>query len=412
MAERLTSLAYANSNINPTFNPRSVSLDIRSPEELAAVNHFLLTLGRDVVSAHESRNSNTQAYNYFDYEQLSHLGLTGMPGIPTPGTTGHSSNTYTNPGGQQSSQNAFYAASPSMRSGQPLTSTASYGGLYPSVHDLANPSLFSATNIERRMSNDSNSGGGVALPPPTSSPYAAAAYQQPSPNSHMRPTPPLDSSSPHSSLSSPSYSTPPHTHQKDAAVVYDRNSRRVVPPAVLASADYTSKSMRSIVPLKTIPARSSSPDDSEASSSRQSSPTHISSPTPPLLTSLARPLYPHIKSGDDDLKLPPLHRHYPPLSPPASPAREHAGPVLPSLREVAASAGTSTAASGVEERLSRRLDGMKLNGRSNDDPARHASLIRDLLVTINDRYRAQFAPAPPVPNSPASTVHDVEMPAA
>ncbi|KAF8273978.1 hypothetical protein EI94DRAFT_1434037, partial [Lactarius quietus] len=82
MAERLTSLAYANSNVNPTFNPRSVSLDIRSPEELAAVNHFLLTLGRDVVSAQESRlSSNPQAYNYFDYDQLSHLGLTGMPGM-------------------------------------------------------------------------------------------------------------------------------------------------------------------------------------------------------------------------------------------------------------------------------------------------------------------------------------------
>lgn len=406
MAERLTSLAYANSNVNATFNPRSVSLDIRSPEELAAVNHFLLTLGRDVVSAQESRlSSNPQAYNYFDYEHLSHLGLTGMPGMPTPGTTGHSSNTFTNAGGQHSSQTAFYTNTPSMRVGQPLTST-SYGGLYPSVQDLANPGLLSATNIERRMSSDSSNGGGVALPPPTSSPYATAGYQQPSPMSHLRPTPPLDSSSPHSSLSSPSNSTPPHLGQKDS--VYDRNSRRVAPPAVLASADYTSKSMRSIVPLKTVPVRSSSPDDSEPSSSRQSS------PTPPLLTSslLARPLYPHIKSGDDDLKLPPLHTLYPSLSPPSSPVREHAGPVLPSLREVAASAGTSAAASGMEERLSRRLDGMKLSGRSSDDRARHAALIRDLLVTINDRYRTQFTPASPVPNSPASSVHDVEMPAA
>ena len=404
MAERLSSLAYANSNVNASFNPRSVSLDIRSPEELAAVNHFLLTLGRDVVSAQESRlNSNTQPYNYFDYEQLSHLGLTGMPGIPTP-ATGHSSNAYTNAGGQHSSQTALYTANPSMRAGQPLASTASYGGLYPSVHDLANPSLFSATNIERRMSNDSNSGGGIALPPPTSSTYAPTAHQQPSTISHMRPTPPLDS--PHSSLSSPSSSTPPHPHQKDTAAVYDRNSRRVVPPAILASADYSSKSMRSIVPLKTVPALNSSPDHSEPSSSRQSSPTHPSSPT---TSSLARALYPHIKPGDDDLKLPPLHRHYPSLSPPSSPAREHAGPVLPSLREVTASAAP---ASGVEERLSRRLDGLKLSGRSNDDRARHAALIRDLLMTINDRYRAQFAPAPPVPNSPASTVHDVEMPAA
>ncbi|KAF8273977.1 hypothetical protein EI94DRAFT_976277 [Lactarius quietus] len=48
------------------------------------------------------------------------------------------------------------------------------------------------------------------------------------------------------------------------------------------------------------------------------------------------------------------------------------------------------AASGVEERLSRRLDGMKLSGRSNDDRARHATLIRDLLVTINERYRAHL----------------------
>ncbi|EEB96700.1 hypothetical protein MPER_04122, partial [Moniliophthora perniciosa FA553] len=53
MAERLNNLAYpphGNGGNNPTgtFNPRSVSLDIRTPEELAAVNQFLVTLGRDV----------------------------------------------------------------------------------------------------------------------------------------------------------------------------------------------------------------------------------------------------------------------------------------------------------------------------------------------------------------------------
>ncbi|KAI9444697.1 hypothetical protein H4582DRAFT_1806745 [Lactarius indigo] len=409
MAERLTSLAYANSSANVNFNPRSVSLDIRSPEELAAVNNFLLTLGRDVVSVESRPSSNTQTYSsYFDYDQLSHLGLTGMPGITTSGTTGHSPSTYPSTNGQHPSQTAFYATNSSVRASQPLTSS-SYGGLYPSVHDVANPVLFSTANIERRMSSGSNSGSGIALPPPTSPPYTPA-YQQPSPIGHMRPTPPLDLSSPHSSLSSPSNSTPPHMHQKDTAIVYDRSSRRVAPPAVLASADYTSKSMRAVLPLKAIPTRSSSPEYSEPGSSRQSSPTNPSSPSLPTSSLLARPLYPHIKSGDDDLKLPPLHRHYPTLSPPSSPVREHAGPVLPSLREVAASAGTPTSASGVEERLSRRLDGMKLSGRSNDDRARHAALIRDLLVTINERYRAQFTPAPP--ESSAPTVHDVEMPAA
>ena len=400
MAERLSTLAYANSDVNPTFNPRSVSLDIRSPEELAAVNHFLLTLGRDVVSAHESRvSSNIQAYsNYFDYDQLSHLGLTGMPGMPTSGATGHSSSTYPNASGQHSQP--FYATNPSMR--QPATSAASYCGLYPSVHD---PALFSAANIERRMSSGSSSG--VVLPPPTSPSYTHATYQQP------RPTPPLDSSSPHSSLSSPSNSTPPHMHQKDTAIVYDRTSRRVAPNAVLAPADYTSKPMRTTVSLKTVPAPSSSPDNSESSSSRQSSPTNLSSLSPlqPRSSLLARPLCQYIKSGDKNLKLAPLHKHYPSLSPPASPAREHAGPVLPSLREVAGSVRSPTAASGVEERLSRHLDGMKLSG-SSDNRVQHAALIRDLLVTINERYRTQFSPAPPMPKSPASTTHDVEMPAA
>jgi len=31
------------------FNPRSVSFDVRTPQELAAVNEFLITLGRDVA---------------------------------------------------------------------------------------------------------------------------------------------------------------------------------------------------------------------------------------------------------------------------------------------------------------------------------------------------------------------------
>ena len=62
--------------------------------------------------------------------------------------------------------------------------------------------------------------------------------------------------------------------------------------------------------------------------------------------------------------------------------------------------------SGVDERLSYRLDRLKLNGRSNDNRARHAALIRDLLVTINERYRARFtsvspglSPSPISPNA-------------
>lgn len=43
------------------FNPRAVSLDIRTPKELAAVNEFLIALGRDV--------------------SLKQPGLAGMPEI-------------------------------------------------------------------------------------------------------------------------------------------------------------------------------------------------------------------------------------------------------------------------------------------------------------------------------------------
>lgn len=412
MADRLTTLAYADvtgSDSGSIFNPRSVSLDIRTPEELAAVNQFLLTLGRDVTTLHEARpSSSSQAFShYFDYDELNQLGLTGMPGIATSNTTSHGHGSYTSSGGQYSSQTSLYGSNTGVRAGQPLTSGLSFGGsMYPSIHDMANQGLHSAAGIERRMST----GAGITLAPPIS-PFPVEGYQHPSPLSHMHVTPPLDSSSPRSSLSSPSNSTPPHVPHTDSAAIFERtNSRRIVPPAVLAPVDYTNttKSLRSVVQHKSIPVRGPSPVDSELSSS----PTSPMKTLPPTLTPptslLERPLYPLFTSGDDDLKLPPLQKHYPRLSPPSSPSHDKStNPVLPSLREVAASAGTSTPASGVEERLSRHFDGLRLSSRSNDDRSRHAALIRDLLVTINERYRGQFMPAPP-PVSP-SLLLDTEM---
>ncbi|KAI0003793.1 hypothetical protein BJV74DRAFT_811738 [Russula compacta] len=414
MADRLTSLTYPdvtgsdfNGNFNGNFNPRSVSLDIRSPEELAAVNQFLLTLGRDVTSVHESRpNSNSQAYShYFDNDQLGQLGLIGMPGIPT---SSHNQNSYPTPGSQHSSQTPLYPSGASLRAGQQHVSGVSYSGsMYPSMHDVTNQGFPSALSTERRMSNGSS---GLTLASPTPPPFQVG-YQQSSPVTHLHQTPPLDSSSSHSSLSSPSGSTPPHVPHTDANVIYGRNPRRMVPPAALAPVDYTTKAMRTIVPLKSIPTRTPSPADSEHSSSPLS-PMGTSSLALPLPSShLGRPLYPLLTSGDDDLKLPPLQKHRPRLSPPSSPARDRVTtPVLPSLREVAASAGTPTPPSGIEERLSLRLDSLKLNGRSNDDRARHAALVRDLLVTINERYRAQFTSSPSR-LSPSPILHDAEMPA-
>lgn len=410
MADRLTSLTYSDvtgSDFNCNFNPRSVSLDIRSPEELAAVNQFLLTLGRDVASVHEPRPSpNSQAYShYFDNDQLGQLGLIGMPGIPA---SSHSQNTYSTPGSQHSSQTPLYASGASLRAGQQLASGVSYNGsMYPHMHDVTNQGFPSALSTERRVSNGTS---GLTLAPPTPPPFQVG-YQQPSPVAHMHLTPPLDSSSPQSSLSSPSSSSPPHVAHTDANVIYRRNPRGMVPPAALAPVDYTTKAMRTIVPLKSIPTRTPSPVDSEHGSSPLSPMGLSSLALPPPSSHLGRPLYPLLTFGGDDLKLPPLQEHCPRLSPPSSPARDRVTtPVLPSLREVAASAGTATPPSGIEERLSRRLDGLKLNGRSNDDRARHAALVRDLLVTINERYRAQFTSSPSR-LSPSPILHDAEMPA-
>ena len=110
--------SYSNSNngySHSGFNPRSVSLDIRTPEELAAVNSFLVTLGRDVTAlntdahhhSHSHRSSHSRSSrrdkvsrhhhhhrhssmdtasdfgggNLFDAASLAQLGLAGMPGL-------------------------------------------------------------------------------------------------------------------------------------------------------------------------------------------------------------------------------------------------------------------------------------------------------------------------------------------
>lgn len=123
MAERLTSLAYAHqrpvlqqqqqqdypSQQHLPFQSRQISVDIRSPEELAAVNEFLLTLGKDITSsaqAHSRRTSTAHTHHahhptgpitpgyhtpglqspssYFDAVSLTQLGLANMPGITLP----------------------------------------------------------------------------------------------------------------------------------------------------------------------------------------------------------------------------------------------------------------------------------------------------------------------------------------
>ena len=90
------------SQLGQPFNPTSVSLDIRTPEELQAVNAFLLALGRDITSVprqplHESHNhhSHSQSHTaprvhindtlspetWFNSDTFAQFGLSSLPGL-------------------------------------------------------------------------------------------------------------------------------------------------------------------------------------------------------------------------------------------------------------------------------------------------------------------------------------------
>ncbi|KIJ29324.1 hypothetical protein M422DRAFT_188568, partial [Sphaerobolus stellatus SS14] len=81
------------SSFASNFNPQQINVDIRTPEELAAVNNFLITLGRDVTGGSDPRGSIPSIKQesghgsmsneglFFDQNSLAQLGLSGMPGI-------------------------------------------------------------------------------------------------------------------------------------------------------------------------------------------------------------------------------------------------------------------------------------------------------------------------------------------
>lgn len=80
----------------PDTFPRSVSVDINTPEDLAAVNAFLLALGRDVTGLPRSPPQPVHPLlqprrpmseyipheNWFNDDALASIGLTGLPGLP------------------------------------------------------------------------------------------------------------------------------------------------------------------------------------------------------------------------------------------------------------------------------------------------------------------------------------------
>lgn len=331
MAARLNTLAYSQTQCQdggasaagtaasvprgsggPTgFNPRSIQFDIRSPEELAAVNEFLITLGRDVTSggssaqarpppparhlsslsghAHTHTPPADEDANFFDATSLSQLGLAGMPGISTashPHPTSLSTST-TVPTPTTPSVSSAGASAPGSGAGY-------HGEGYVSVNDFSH--LGGTGGYPSRAAHQSVQPpahfGMYASSSPDGTLYAREREyaRYPTIPNHVQThylTPPLDhhhgaGASPlstHSVTSNSPESTPPplflpantHSHhsysasgtsgqfggvpQYDGAAAFDYvRASRAPPPAVqLAAPDYNGRRMRTVIPLKTAP---------------------------------------------------------------------------------------------------------------------------------------------------------------
>jgi hypothetical protein len=422
MADRLNNIAYTqhitsgNNHTPSNFNPRSVSLDIRTPEELAAVNEFLITLGRDVSTGGSRHPSHHQSplhsgpnsfspETYFDTVSLGQLGLAGMPGMPGSESNFLTDNAY--PGNSSEHfQSFFHSSHPASRSSHPSVQPGHYGPIYPTMNDspmtYSPPRTYSATQNARRPS------GKYAHP--TGSSFSSQHYQHP--------TPPLETGSPHSTVSTPVNSTPPQIPmsmpETSATFDYIRASRGTPPVPRLSPVDYMGKSMRSIVPLKAVPGSSTKyvgpsrpePIEPKIITALHRGPPAKLTPSSVSLSSKPGSLYPLLTSGDVQYKLPPLNHLYRSPSPDSresTPSSTHSSPItqvtiLPSLHSIA-SPSLSGVRSKESDELTREIGRIELKNRtmeiSAQDRRRHAELIRNLLVAINKDFKQRYG-TPPV----------------
>lgn len=403
MADRLNHIAYnqhGNGNQSSyNFNPRSVSLDIRTPEELAAVNEFLVTLGRDVAGTRQPSSAhgpNTfSPETYFDSVSLSQLGIAGMPGLP-PSNPNFPSESYSGNSSQQ-----FAPSYHGSRSNHPSVQSSQYNAMYAGIQE---PSI-------------GYSSSGEYCAPQHSRRHSSSKFVNHNtfPGQHYHhPTPPLESSSPHSTVSTPINSTPPQVSLSipdTPAFDYMRTSRGAPPVAHLAPVDYMNKQMRPIVPLKTAPTSSppmvaSRPEPVEPrlhTAVQRGPPARLTpSSSSPSQAPKHGSLYPLLTSGDIQYRLPPLNRMYRSPSPPSresTPSSTHSSPnvrasVLPSLRSIASPTFSSASRSAESDELSKEISRIELENRtreiSPEERKSHAELIRNLLVSINVEYKERY----------------------
>ena len=390
MAERLNNIAYqSNSGTGQhqpaNFNPRSVSLDIRTPEELAAVNEFLVALGRD-VSGSNIRPSFTPE-TYFDPVSLTQLGLTGMPGI---GTANFSENTFANNNNSNYLNNNNNAYS---RSTHPSAHTGQYGNVYTDMNEstinYSANSEYHHLAAHRRQSGKFNQN--------SSPPFSNQHYHHP--------TPPLENS-PLSSVSTPATTTPPQLSlSMPDTFDYLRLSRGTPAVAHLAPPEYMGMLKRPMIPLKALPGTPSTrPQTLEPKLPL------LLHQTPASTTSKPGSLYPLLTSGDIQYKLPPLNKMYRSPSPPSrestsTPSSTHSSPiaqstVLPGIRSLA-SVGRPTESDDLTKDIG-RIELERIKVISQEERKRHAELILNILISINDEFKNRY-------ELTSSQAKDVEM---
>lgn len=279
---------------------------------------------------------------------------------------------------------------------------------------------------------------------PHSSSYTHSVYPSASPQSHLRPTPPLDPTSPHSSRSTPSNATPPHhSSLSDSFAQFDhvRVPRGAAPPVQLAAPDYLRKPVHTVMnPLKTAPGAATDLPEPKLRANTYCSPSAklgslASAVNASNSLASSNTLYPLLLPEDADLKLPSfkpdagplrlppiteMYRSPSPVSAPRSPdtsrgttpSSTRSSPVL--SHQTFSNLHSITKTSENDELVS-RVDKIELAHLHKDnfleERRRHAELIRHLLVRINENYKKHFAS--PQPESPDSFTRslsvDVEM---
>jgi len=398
------------------------------------VNEFLVTLGRDVTASNHRASQDLSGRfspsSYFDAEGLGQLGLAGMPGLLGPGTAYSHDATYSQTPHLSHQYAAGYPSPPSIgRSSHPSVQQNQCNSVYSSIHTPSS-SAYSEhyTPPNHRVSVPATHE--YALNTPSS----YGNHSTSSPQGHFHPTPPLDPTSPHSSSSTPSNATPPHHSSiTDSFAEFSslRGSRGAPPPVQMAAPEYHHKSTRTMIPLlKTAPGTAPEPSSPKfPMTSYRGSPAllkPLSSSSSVLSTSK---LYPLLLPEDSDLKLPSLKPDGGPFRlPPLSEMYRPPSPLMSTPRSPDTSRGTTPSSTrsspgssyvtipsrrlvtetSESEELVRKVSKIELDyltkRTSPEDRRKHADLIRDLLVRINEDYRRRFG-TPPSPSGGLAT-HD------